>query len=528
MTTRTTIRTRSAALPAAKLPSVTRIGVALALALLVMAANASRVDAAPRRLGVLTFKGPAEGATRNAVTKAGKANKYQVVGGQAIAKTASKLRVSLNDNDGFQSVAKELGISAFVIGEVTKKKATLTVRNGLDGSVAAEASWKGANPRKLSQAVGKTFWKRLGSAIDRTKAPTGAKAAVVAEEAEAPETGADEPGDDEGGKKKVAAADSDSGDEDRSRRSSKSKKKSGDDEAGSETTVSEKADISDEPSGPAGEALIFSIGPRFVSRSLSYSQDIYRRNSKYNLGAAPEVGVNVDFYPGVLAGVGGIASDIGATVDVSYMLPVVSSPAQVGNYSTYSLVWSGGVKVRLPMGFFGTVAYGHQRFQLSPIGNASGIDVPMVDYGFVRVGGGGRINVSPEFTVMFNAAYLHCLGFGQMATANYYPKVTGAAIEAGAAVGYRISNMLELQGGASIRRYGLAFHQTPADYTDTRRIAGGAVDQYLMGYVALAVILGGDSAGGGGAAKEEAPADAEDDEAKKDEKKDDKGEEEEE
>jgi hypothetical protein len=131
---------------------------------------------------------------------------------------------------------------------------------------------------------------------------------------------------------------------------------------------------------------------------------------------------------------------------------------------------------------------------------------------------------------MFNAAYLHCLSLGQIGADPYYKKATCGAVEAGGAIGYRISRMLEVQGGASIRRYGLAFHQVPSEYSATARIAGGAVDQFLMGYVALAVILGGDSAGGGGS-KEEAASDDEESESKKDKKADkdeEKGEEEEE
>jgi hypothetical protein len=540
MTIRTTIRTRPATKSAAKLPTVARFGIPLALAVLVMAANAGVAGAADKRLGI-AFKGPGEGATRNMVSKIAKSKKYQVVGAQAIAKAAGRLHATLDENDtaGFTAVAKELGISAYLIGEVSKKKATLTVRGGADGTVSAEGTWAGPNPRKLSQAVGKTFWKRLGGAIEGAKAPSGAKAPVVAEEAPAPETGADEPGDDEpkAAKKPVAAAsdDSSSGESsERSRKSSKSKKKSSDDEAGSETTVTEHADTGDEGAGPAGQGLILSVGPRFISRSLTYVQDIYHRNSKYSLGVAPEVGLNADIYPGALLGAGGIASDIGLTVDLSYMLPVVTSASKTGtgHYTTYSLNWSVGAKVRLPFGLFATVAYGDQRFQLQKVGNATGIDVPMVDYRYVRAGAGARVNLTPDVALMANAGYLQCLSLGQIAQAGYYTKATCAAFEAGAGVGIRLSAMFELQGGASIRRYGLSFHQKPSDFAadinvQGARVAGGAVDQYLFGYVALAGVLGGGDSGGGGA-KEEAPAgdeEAESPKKAKDKDKDESGDE---
>ncbi|MES1206783.1 MAG: hypothetical protein ABUS79_12675 [Pseudomonadota bacterium] len=523
-----------------------RIGLSLSAGLLMICAGMTLAEAAPKRLGIVNFRGPGEGATRNAVMKAAKAKKYQVVGGQQIAKAASKLKVSLDTNDSFLSVARELGISAFVTGEVTKKKATLTVRLGADGSVGAEASWSGPNPRKLSAAVHKTFWRRLGSAIDRAKAPSGAKQAAVAEAEPVPETGADEPGDDDNDKKsgkedkksdekKTASADESDGnadgdgDGDSSRRSKKKKKKSADDESGDENVISEKAEPEETDSGERPEALVLAVGPRVLSRSLNYVQDIYRGNSKYSLPAAPEVGLAVDVYPAAFS-TGGFAANIGLTAAFSYMLPVVKTPVAAGmgtgSYTTYSQNWSIGAKVRLPMGVFGTVAYGDQRYQLLKPSTGGGIDVPMVDYRYVRVGAGGRIKVTPEVSLMANFGYLHCLALGQIKTTAYFPKATCGAVELGAGLGYRFTRSLELQAGGELRRYGLAFHNTPADAQDpSHRIAGGAVDQYIMGYVALAVVFGGESAGGGGhseAAEEEAEAPKEakaDDEEASDEAK---------
>src|SRR5207244_10938301 len=69
----------------------------------------------------------------------------------------------------------------------------LTVRNGADGAVNAEESWTAPNPRKLAADIGKTFWRRLGSAIERGKPPSGAKKASKVAAAEAPEDNEDAP-----------------------------------------------------------------------------------------------------------------------------------------------------------------------------------------------------------------------------------------------------------------------------------------------------------------------------------------------
>src|ERR1700690_776531 len=171
---------------------VSRGQLALAVALLGCLGGARSAHAETRRVGILKFHGPAEGATRNAVGRSVHDNNCQIVGSIQIDKTARRLGVKLNGNDAFRTVAKELGISAFGGGEVPKKKASLTGRNGEDGAVAGEATFLGGNPRKLAAGVDKNFWKKLGSAIEGSKAPSGAKAVAVAEESAAPETGADE------------------------------------------------------------------------------------------------------------------------------------------------------------------------------------------------------------------------------------------------------------------------------------------------------------------------------------------------
>ncbi len=59
---------------------------------------------------------------------------------------------------------------------MSKKKAKLTVRNGLDGSVSGEGSFGGANPNKIAADVRDGFSRRLGSAVERGRAPSSAKA----------------------------------------------------------------------------------------------------------------------------------------------------------------------------------------------------------------------------------------------------------------------------------------------------------------------------------------------------------------
>ena len=111
------------------------------------------------RVGVLSLRGAGEGVVRAKISAALKANGFLVVGSEQLESSASGLGVSLDSDKGVVAVARELNISAFVSGELSKKKASLTVRNGADGAVLGDDSFAGPNPKKIAAAVGSTFWR---------------------------------------------------------------------------------------------------------------------------------------------------------------------------------------------------------------------------------------------------------------------------------------------------------------------------------------------------------------------------------
>src|SRR5882672_86222 len=98
------------------------------------------------RVGVLSLRGAGEGVVRAKISAALKSNGFQVVGTEQLESSASGLGVSLDSDNGLRAVAKELNVSAFVSGELSKKKASLSVRNGADASVLGEDSFAGPNP----------------------------------------------------------------------------------------------------------------------------------------------------------------------------------------------------------------------------------------------------------------------------------------------------------------------------------------------------------------------------------------------
>src|SRR3569833_1117058 len=133
----------------------------------------SKGHGAAPKVGLMTFTGPGEAASRAAVEKALKARKIAVVPAAELTAAAKSAHVKLDGNDGFKAVSKALDLTAIVSGEVSKKKATITVHTGEDGSSVGDETFQGADPKKVAATIGKTFWKKLAGPFNKTKPPSG-------------------------------------------------------------------------------------------------------------------------------------------------------------------------------------------------------------------------------------------------------------------------------------------------------------------------------------------------------------------
>src|SRR3954451_1769150 len=151
-------------------------------------------EAAGKRVGVPKFEGAHEAAVRKKLMQSLKAHGYALVRSREMQEAMRRTGAASDSRDGLKTLAKELALSAIVTGEVASKRAKLVVHDGADGSVLGDASFSGANPRKLAKAVGLTFWKKLGPEIARGHVPADAKKPGKS-------SGAVSPEDDEGSEK---------------------------------------------------------------------------------------------------------------------------------------------------------------------------------------------------------------------------------------------------------------------------------------------------------------------------------------
>jgi hypothetical protein len=504
-----------------------RIVLSVAAGLVLGAVGSASAES--KRVGVPKFDGPQEAVVRKAVMQVLKRDGYEVVGSREIDAAARSAGGSLDSNEGFRAVAKELSLSSFVTGEVAKKKAKLTVRNGGDGTVSGEGSFAGANPAKIAAEVRDGFSRRLGSAVARGRAPSGAKKPVAApppapedesegEEAPAPVAAKPVP-------RAVPEAESTS-----------SESASGESGGSSPDVIEKKAEPA--PSSAADEgaprALDLFAGMRGFHRSLAYNQNVYGDNvlSPFTLTLGPAVAFDAVIFPAGFA-TAGILSYFGAAVNIEQAFGVGASRSSGETMPTIVHDYAGAGVFRVP--FQGghelllSVGGGEHAFSIrssDDVPRASLTTLPDTIYRYVRAGIGGRFMVAPGFFLSGAFGWRQILNKGgtsrnQIAHGGtpaepngYFPFLDVKAIDLNVGLGYQVTPSIELRAAFDLRRYGFAMNSSPAPYqedpetgeniggdfapdgvTPINKVAGGAVDQYTSITVGVAYVFGGVSPG---------------------------------
>jgi hypothetical protein len=242
-------------------------------------------------------------------------------------------------------------------------------------------------------------------------------------------------------------------------------------------------------------ALEAAVGPRFVSRDLSWNKDLSGTLAPFSVGQAPAVGFQLAWYPGAHV-TRGWPTYFGVAASGEYAPGITARNASGGEYPTAGSDYWGGGRFRYPFAAGDaalTAAYGQHAFSFRSSNSAarSGLNIPDVAYSYVRVGADGRFRLPAGFSLLVGAGYRAVLDAGKtgygVQSMTYFRKTTVTAIDASAAVGYRFLSMFEARVGADVRRYGMDMHPEATDPV----IVSGAVDQYLALWANVAVLLDG-------------------------------------
>ncbi len=233
--------------------------------------------------------------------------------------------------------------------------------------------------------------------------------------------------------------------------------------------------------GPS--ALRVGAGFGFMSRRLSYTDDLFETLRPYELQAAPVVQVFARAYPAAFA-LKGWAAACGLEANLSYGLGLSSKDAADRTYDTQALAFDAALRARWAfsrheLGL--AVGGGLQRFSVKGLQSQLEPGLPGVGYAFVRVGADARFTLIEDLSLRPRFGWRNVLSGGEMTSDSWFPRASVLAFDAELCVAYRVWSGLEVQAGAQWQRYAYDLGVQPED----PHIAGGAVDQYWSGNVAV-------------------------------------------
>ncbi len=435
-------------------------------------------------------------------------------------KAASVARGS-SDSD-YASVAASFGAAALVIGRVNLQKkvgwsVTLWVHNGADGKLLKKLTVRGG----LLPGLRKKLEKSIGEILAPTlaKAEKGAEAADTSDETDTQLEGAEdvtleeEPADEAPG----------AGDE------------------------SADADASASPGELGPSPVDLRVGLRLYQRSFAFTDTLSDYDAAYQpllvhetAAGSPMFIFSGNVYPLSFL-TKGLLANIGVTVGyeegflTKTSLPDPCDPnvqARDRNQSHRDAYL--GIRYRLLMGAHEIapyVSFGKHSFSIDDdkypyeIVRGAGCFVngqpnvtyqdalPDVGYSYVDLGLEPRF-VFGAISLGGHAAYRFVNDTGGLqqisSTGNpydtWFPNAAGYGVSAGVFGGYAVTDMFEILVGADFTRYGFDFNHIPtaAERSSAgqpaippERIAGGATDTYISGWVALGVRFPGAPGTGG-------------------------------
>jgi hypothetical protein len=345
-------------------------------------------------------------------------------------------------------------------------------------------AWAAKKHHKTHHKSGKP--KAVGAAAGA--APSGGAAPAEADdEEEGGETAeAGDQQDDAKAKPKAKPASSDSSDE----REASDEKAGGDDDDDDNNTgvVRRKAKRPTmEEGGAPPIAFELEAGPRAIHRSFDFNSPAAGMTPfRYALPAGPAPFVDLGIYPAAFA-TRGFAANLGLIANYERL---IGAKTEGSNQTTGGQQLEFGVRGRVPVGeneLGLAVSYGKHTFHVTDNdpGPAMGT-VPNVDYTFAGIGVDGRLRLSP-IEIGAHVGTRLVFSTGSLGD-EWFRTVKTGSIAAGVSIAYRLSTVFDVVGGVDLMRY--AFDFNPVVPTNPL-IVGGAVDQYISGYVALRVSLSG-------------------------------------
>jgi hypothetical protein len=396
-----------------------------------------------KRVVVLDFSGPGSAQVRSHVVKALSSQpEVELVSQSEAESAASRLNRGLSTPEDLQAIAAELQVSAVVEGTVSGEKrnvtATVSVRNGADGTVLHEEGWTRKSRAQL-KTIRTNFWDVMGPFILQSQAPPPA-APPTEEPAPAAQPMA----------------------------------------AWEQTPATEQPEPEQARAPSSRPALTAWIGPRLMWRNLSYEDDVNGNLRSYeNVAGSPAFSLSLGarWFPGAHARDDFLA-DIGLEGSVDYTVGLQSKEDGKAR-STVAYDLGAGLIYRLPLDMFEPrFSVGYQR-HVFDVDTAKTTFLPAMTYSAVRIGLGTGIKIVDRFGLDVSFAYLYLLSSEELTVKDYFPKASGFGFDAGAGATLGLTDVFAIRVGVDLRRYSFDLNPPPGVPAVDAKVAKSASDSYL-------------------------------------------------
>jgi hypothetical protein len=395
--------------------------------------------------------------------------------------------------------AKAVGVKGVVMGRVSNKYDLTLVVYDEKGKLVDEVTFRGGTPEKLENSVRNEFALLAGEPI--AKATGGRNIGEVKPpptdeviEEEEDETGASEEKQEEG-----------------------EEEEQGEEQAEEEPKDSDEDEKKSEPSKPGRDPFEAHAGIRGYNRQFGYSGAVTKL-SAYSLPFAPALLIGGRFYPAafvrddVLGNIGLVGqAELGIATTTEYPSPAPSGGTGeiITELETSTQEWNIGLIGRIPLepveiAVF--AVYGEHTFILRGDENTSGLPplVPDVKYKYIRPGVEVRGRPS-DFLVGARGAPRFLTSYEQIDLEGvWFPGASGFGFDVGLFGGYSVLPFLDIVAGFDFLRYGFDFSDVKKNPPPTcatlapedppcQKVASGASDVYISGWVGALIHLGGKS-----------------------------------
>jgi hypothetical protein len=415
-----------------------------------------------KRVVVMPFKGPGAPPVQKQFVAALKARSEVRVLPEKALKGPDK-----------RKAAARAQVSAFIEGRVAKKgkliEVLVSVRDADSGEVVHEERWLRKKPQL--KTIKGSVWDKLGSYILGTHAPAKASKPEPEPEPESEPEPEPEP---------VAAPPPK-----RTRPPPPEPEPEPEPEVAQEETAASTGEGS-----VTHPALVLSLGPRFMWRSLAYqgSTTLSSYSSYGSDGGTPafNLAISAAWFPGAHRRSDWL-SDFGLEGDIDYSIGLKSK--QNGKeLSTTAYEFAAGALYRIPLDMFEPrvrVGYVKHTFDVDV---PTGTPLPAVSYSAVRLGAGAVVNLVEAFGFDLGFGYLIVLDAGEIGSATYASKLSSSAWEIGGGATVRFKQRFGIRMSADFRRYQLDF----GDSTNAMWVLPKtATDDYLRATLSFLYLMPG-------------------------------------